>query len=489
MITDYAADYEERGLPCDAAGQLQPQDDVGNAKRFAHWGAGRIGYSHSRGWMRYTGTHWQRDDMGLAQGWAITTASRITAEAMTLPDTTTGNEKQSAQVKMQKWCESSRFTGRIQAMLALSQSDPAIRLDDTKWDASPEAINTASGLVDLRTLDVQPHHPAQMCSRVTPGAWLGKDWKPEASKWLDHLAFVAAGDATMPAYLQWAIGCSLVGAQRTHVVFFAFGGGGNGKGTMFRGLASAFGEYVMRLADGLVEQRDGSKPHPTELADLFGRRLVYTPEITKGARLDIGKVNGLSGGDPIKARYIAKDFFEFEPSHTLWLCANDKPVIRSNSDGIWRRMRLIPFSAKATPDMADDDIDAKISADRDAVLTWAIKGAHQYLTTDAAPECHAVTQASADYRADEDVIGRCLNDICVFDFTQSTPKKSLAEAIAEWFDAEGIKPPSPRDVKLELEKRRIAEAPRERGQPRRWAGLRLMSQDHVEPKQASMLAH
>lgn len=68
--------------------------------------------------------------------------------------------------------------------------------------------------------------------------------------------------------------------------------------------------------------------HPTELADLQGARFVASIEVEEGKRLAESLVKQMTGGDRIKARYMRQDFFEFDPTHKIWLAANHKPVVR-----------------------------------------------------------------------------------------------------------------------------------------------------------------
>ena len=40
------------------------------------------------------------------------------------------------------------------------------------------------------------------------------------------------------------------------------------------------------------------------------------------------------------------DFFQFEPTHKLVLLTNNRPRVKGTDHGVWRRMRLVPFSVK-----------------------------------------------------------------------------------------------------------------------------------------------
>ena len=83
--------------------------------------------------------------------------------------------------------------------------------------------------------------------------------------------------------------------------------------------------------------------HPTERATLYGKRFVSSSETGDGRRLAEDLVKSLTGGDPIACRRMREDFWEFRPTHKLWLATNHRPQIRGTDHAIWRRIHLIPF--------------------------------------------------------------------------------------------------------------------------------------------------
>lgn len=65
--------------------------------------------------------------------------------------------------------------------------------------------------------------------------------------------------------------------------------------------------------------------HPTDLAELLGRRIYVCSEIRSGDKFDEARVKFLTGSDRIKARRMRQDLFSFEPTHKLWLLGNTRP--------------------------------------------------------------------------------------------------------------------------------------------------------------------
>ena len=107
-----------------------------------------------------------------------------------------------------------------------------------------------------------------------------------------------------------------------------------------------FGDYGRQAEpDLLLARRDA---HPCGMADLMGARLVVCSEVDEGRRLAEATVKQLTGADRMKARFMRQDYVEFEPSHTLLLVANHRPVVRGTDLAVWRRLRLIPFDVTIT---------------------------------------------------------------------------------------------------------------------------------------------
>jgi putative DNA primase/helicase len=144
--------------------------------------------------------------------------------------------------------------------------------------------------------------------------------------------------------------------------------------------------------------------HPTELADLFGKRLVIAIETAEGGRLDEVRIKELTGGDSVRARRMREDFWEFKPTHTLIMATNHKPVVRGTDMAIWRRLKLIPFTVTMADADADVAMPEKLKAELPGILSWCVRGclAWQARGLDAPEE---VTEATTTYRREQDVLG------------------------------------------------------------------------------------
>jgi putative DNA primase/helicase len=96
------------------------------------------------------------------------------------------------------------------------------------------------------------------------------------------------------------------------------GGGENGKSAVTTdGIVPALGDYASMASPKLFQASKGTE-HSTERAELRGKRLLIAEELTEGRSLDITALKQIQDVDTITARYVHKDNFTFQASHSLF---------------------------------------------------------------------------------------------------------------------------------------------------------------------------
>lgn len=204
--------------------------------------------------------------------------------------------------------------------------------------------------------------------------------------------------------------------------------------------------------DLLLSRR--SERHPTEIADLFGKRLVVCAETGEGRGLAEDHVKALTGADVLKARRIQENFWRFKPTHKLVLCTNHRPVIKGTDLAIWRRLRLVPFGVTIPPEQQDKTLPNKLLTELPGILAWCVRGCIEW-QRDGLGMPEAVQAATASYRSEQDVIGAFLAECCVVGLPDYKVKAShLYAAFATWCQQSG---------EQETSQRKFGEAMSERG--------------------------
>ncbi len=451
----------------------RPCTDLGNGERLADRHGATLRYVEDRErWLCWSGSHWKRNEGGSVHRAAAETARSIMAEAECLSAEPTFNSKDKEQASLRERMQAHAYTSeskpRLDAMTALGAHIPPISCQADEFDADPWLLCTPTGVLDLRgDGNVTACAPEAMLSRCTRARF---DPQAVAPVWTAFLEQIFCGDNELRDWVQRAVGLTLVGVQRDHLFLFCWGDGRNGKSTFLNAILHALGEYGVSLPPGLLIAKQ-FESHPTELADLEGARMAVGAEVPKGAAWDEVRIKSLTGGDPIRARKMRQDFYEFPATHTFWISGNDKPRIRGTDGGIWRRVRLVPFSAKIA--VEDGDLPAKLTAqpEMDGILSWCLDGMREY-NAKGLGKCAAVESATACYRESEDIVGQFLTECCNLSPDLTVDKEAMRLALRKWFTDRGYKTPSDRAIKTDFAVRKIEDG-QTHGGVRCWRGIVL----------------
>jgi putative DNA primase/helicase len=226
---------------------------------------------------------------------------------------------------------------------------------------------------------------------------------------------------------------------------FLYGQGKNGKSVLLDVMIQLLGDYADAAPPGFLMAKafDG---HPTDLAELHGRRIIVCSELKPGDRFDEARVKLLTGGDRIKARRMRQDFFSFDPTHKLWLLGNHRPEVGTGGFAFWRRIRLIPFERVVPEDRKIDNL-ANVLVDEEGpgILSWLINGARMYLAGEkdlTGPQ--RVQVATTAYAETEDHVGRFLTECCKLSSTMRAEQATLYTTYTRWCGFEGANPVSAR---------------------------------------------
>jgi len=444
------------------------QTDLGNSERLVARHGHDLHYCFDFGkWLGWDGVRWAIDRDGAAMDKAKLTARAMLAEAATLGD------KEDSR-KLAAWSFRSQARERLSAMLFLAQSDVPVRPEHL--DTHPWLLNVQNGTLDLRTGTLRPADRADLMTKAAPVA---HDPTATCPEWLAFLNRIFDGNQELIRYVQKAAGYSLTGDDREQAFFVCYGTGRNGKSTLLETLAAVLGDdYAQQAAPELLMQKTHDR-HPTELAALRGMRLVTAIETGEGKRLNEPLVKQLTGGDRISARFMHGDFFTFTPTHKLWLATNHKPTIRGTDLGMWRRIKLIPFTVQIPDEEKDDGLKARLRDPeaRQGILNWMLEGALLWQREGLKPP-QAVNDATQAYREEMDVLAAWLADCCVINKRAEAKAADLYASYTDWCDAQGEKPESQRSFGLRLTERGLD---RRRGTAgaHRWFGIGLLAPSDV----------
>ena len=216
-------------------------------------------------------------------------------------------------------------------------------------------MNVLNGTLDLRTGTLRPHRREDSLSKLAPVIY---DENATCPRWLKFLDRVMDGNKDLITYLQRVAGYCLTDEVSEQCLWFLHGTGANGKSTLLQTLIDLMGDYGMQAVSEFLMVKT-NESHPTERADLHGKRFVATIETEQGKRIAEALMKQMTGGDRLRARRMRQDFFEFAPTHKIFLAANHKPTVCGTDQAAWRRIKLIPFTVTIADDEKDKDLPSR----------------------------------------------------------------------------------------------------------------------------------
>ena len=383
------------------------------AARLSIYGAGKICYANGTGWRYWTGTHWAVDERAVKANEVLTDLLKVSwAEAI-------------ADKALQSDVRASMTASGSNGVLDLASRQLFVQ----ELDTDPYLLNCQNGTLDLHTLELRPHNPADYITKVTGCDF---DATAYAEDWTNFL------ESSLPVgevreFLQRFAGLSLIGRVIEHVLVIATGSGRNGKSVLANALSKALGDYAITASnDMLIASRYGQRS-AGELASrmrLRGTRFAVMSELEKGDKLAESTMKSLTGGDTIEAKFMGQNPVEFAPSHTFFMLTNDLPKVDADATAVWARMRIVPFDV-SFEGREDTGLEARLELNLSSVLNWAVMGLAGYQDEGlAAPP--AVMARTESYRAENDSFRQFIEDKCVLHPDARATSAELASTYSNW---------------------------------------------------------
>ncbi len=445
----------------DAQPQRRRATDYGNAERLVDQHAGRLLFVPGAGWHAWDGRRYERDTTGLAQRCAKQTVRDIYREVAE-------TDSDSARAALREWARKSEARDRLAAMVGLAQTEERMVVRPEELDRDPMDFNVANGTIKLATLELGPHRREDRITKLSPIAY---DPKATAPTWERFLARVVP-DAEVRAFLQRFAGYSLTASTVEHCLLFLYGGGQNGKGVFLNAIRQVLGEYATKAPRGLLTTARGER-HPTEMMGLRGARFAWCSETNKGDSFDEAKLKDLVSEDPITARLMRQDDVTFLPTHKIVIAGNHKPRVHGEDDGVWRRIRLVPFDVTIPEAEKDKHLAAKLAAELPGILRWCVEGCLAW-QAEGLGHPKAVADATRSYRESEDLVGRFIEDVCARGAHATARAGDLYRRFGAWCEGEGERTPSQKAFGNELTRRGFEQSREKDGdRARLWVGLSI----------------
>lgn len=365
-----------------------PLTEDGAALEFARLYSDELRFCHDHGkWFRWNGSTWRIENTGLAFHYARELA-RDLSKAEDLKALVTASK--------------TAFAAGVERF---ARSDPAFARTADSWDRDPWLAGCPGGTVDLRSglvIQADPNFAITRSLAVAPAEIA------DCPIWLEFLKQTFQGDHDLIRFVQQFLGYSLTGDTSEHALLFGHGTGRNGKSVLLNTAAAIMADYAVTAAMDTFTASRGDK-HPTDLAMLRGPRFVTASETEDGKAWAESRIKQMTGGDPITARFMHRDFFTFRPAFKLFIIGNHRPTLRNVDEAARRRFNIIPFDYR--PTVPDLTLEEKLKTEWPAILRWMIDGALDWQSNRLVRPT-SVTSATETYFNDQDVFGQWLDEEC-----------------------------------------------------------------------------
>lgn len=404
-------------------------DDTGNALRFRDANAGLIHYNHVDGcWIYWDGVRWASDENGEIKRRADKMLADMAKDLKEMQDDPAYNA-------YKKHLSRSRSHRGKEGFIAEARHLEGVPVLPSEMDRAGNAFNVRNCLISLKTGKTAEHDKKYMISKLAPVTY---DENAKCPRWDRFIEEITCGDKSLQLYLQRMIGYCMTAYTKEQCIFFLYGNGSNGKSVFVDTIAYMLGEYAASCQPETVMMRDRNNTARGDLARLKGARMVVTSEPNDGCRLDEGIVKQMTGGteNKLTARFLYGREFEFSPEFKIVMSTNYKPVIKGTDNGIWRRVRLIPFTAEFTKENRDPQLTEKLRRELPGILNWAIAGAVGWCK-EGLPPCAIIDEAGQEYRSEMDRVQQFLDDCTTRSESSSTQASTLYKCYKAWCSEQG----------------------------------------------------
>ena len=378
-------------------------------------------------WFFFNGSYWQEDignqRVELA---AERVANSIKKEKPELSFSTKTDEDKA----MNEWYKFQKDSrSHMAKMHMIDEFKKYVIVKHGEFDKEDMLLNTESGYVDLSNGELHDHDIDKKFSHQTVAEYSDN---VDAPLWEKFLNQIFNNDEELIHYVQKAIGYSFTGSVDEQCLFILNGRGRNGKSVFSNVVSDVAGNYAKQMnVQTIVAKKNQSGSANSDIARLEGARIVTSSELNEGDRFDESLVKQLTGGDKILARFLYGSEFEYKPKFKIWMATNHLPIIRGTDDGIWRRIKIIPFNIQIPKEKVDKKLEYKLKAEYTGILNWVVQGSLMW-QQEGLEDPEAVRQVIENYRAEMDPLDAFLEECCTTGQNYSIKARDMYDAYHEW---------------------------------------------------------
>lgn len=330
------------------------------------------------------------------------------------------------------------------AIAAVLRKSTKILIKESEFNKNPNLIHVSNGTLDIETGKLRSWSPKDYITMSTKVMWIGDssriqsykedNYENSESLWVTFINTVMGGNLEMCRYLHKIFGYSLLGKNPEELIFFLYGDGQNGKSVFIETLINLLGDYAFTVPVGIFTE-NGKENKAAIVAQLPGKRMISTSEVKSSHSWDEESLKSMSGMDKVNARALFSKSFSFLPAFKTFIRGNHRPDIKSNDEGVWRRIRLVPFNVSIPSNRRDTKLVSKLSQAENLqeLLIWAVAGYQLYLEEGLIPPVEA-REATLEYRQEMNPVSTFMKECFdkIDDFKDGSSIDDILGVYKEW---------------------------------------------------------
>ena len=403
------------------AGKVQLTDSTNAARLVAEHGRD-IRYNAAwKKWLVWNGKYWETDQSGaLIHEKGLQMVRNIYRELLKTDD-------YREQIDIEKFAMRSESTRRRESFVKAASWLPELNIQSDELDQNPWLLNVQNGTIDIKTGEFREHRPEEMMSKI---AKVPYDKNADCPLWKKFIREIMDNKPDLISFIQAAAGWALTGDISEQTMFILYGSGANGKSTFLNTIMHVLGDYATATPTETFMKKS-TDPSTNDIARLRGTRFVTTTEAEQGRRLSESLIKKITGNDQMTVRFLYGEYFNFTPTFKIFMATNHKPIIKGTDHGIWRRIKLIPFTVRIQEEQQDKHLEQKLKEEASGILNWLLEGTKRWRQEGLKAPAIVLT-ATDEYRGEMDVIGKFLEEYCAQESDFKIRVRELFKAYSTW---------------------------------------------------------
>jgi putative DNA primase/helicase len=336
------------------------------------------------------------------------------------------------------WAEKNRRCG-LKQVNEFKRRILSTNLVNSDWfhDGLEGKFNLLNGVYDINTGNLSDHDPKFAFRYVLPYEY---DPHADCPRFKTFLREVTCNREDLQEILIRYCGYAIAGGEcRAEKALFLYGpSASNGKSTFVNVIREVVGK------DNCAPLSLGALNSDTKRCMLDGKLVNFGEETSSRALVESHYFKTMVTGGEIDVKKLYKNEYVIQNRCKLVVLCNDLPTSNDRSDGLYRRMLIIPFDAKFEGVNKDANIKDKLHKELPGIFNMFVQGYKRLAMDDwQFPDSLTVRNQLEAYKQENDNALEYMSERIVMwatDKEQCVGRRDLYNDYREWCQESGHKP-------------------------------------------------